>query len=200
MSNEVFPDFPGIQWTKTKTPIFSTRIQTATSGRESRAGFYVYPLWEYVWSYEILRDDTINDELSELIGFYLARYGALDSFLIEDDSDISVTSQLISVADGILTDFQMVRTYGGFLEPVTDLTDAIIYCDSVEQTSGYTLGSEDSGVLSFTSAPAEGTVITADFSHYKRVRFLEYGEGDEAFKNFMYQLWEAKKVAFITAR
>lgn len=203
MSDAVFPDLPGIKWSKVKTPVFSTRTQRATSGKEARAGFYVYPLWMYEWEYEVLRDDTINNELSQIIGFYLSRYGALQSFLITDDSDCMVTNQAISTGDGDVKVFQMIRTYGGFTEPVTDIniTSApLIYLDGTLQSTGYSLDNSNSGLLTFTNAPGDNVEITATFSYYKRVRFQEYSESDEAFKNFMYELWECNKISFITAR
>ena len=54
------------------------------------------------------------------------------------------------------------------------------------------------GIITFGSAPT--TPVTADFSFYHRVRFIEYGEGDEGWNNFMYQLFELKTLSFITAR
>jgi hypothetical protein len=54
------------------------------------------------------------------------------------------------------------------------------------------------GIVTFGSNPT--APVTADFSFYHRVRFIEYGEGDEGFNNFMYQLFELKKISFITAR
>jgi uncharacterized protein (TIGR02217 family) len=203
MSDSVFPDLPGIKWSKVKTPVFNTRIQRATSGKEARAGLYVYPLWRYEWEYEVLRDDTINNELTQIIGFYLSRYGGLQSFLIKDDSDYTVTAQAIATGDALTKDFQLVRTYGGFAEPITDIKASpapLVYLGGTLQTTGYSIDTTDSGIITFTNAPGNNVVITATFSYYKRVRFEEFGEGDEAFKNFMYQLWECSKISFITAR
>jgi uncharacterized protein (TIGR02217 family) len=53
------------------------------------------------------------------------------------------------------------------------------------------------GAVTFTSAPANGAVITADMSYYWRCRFTtDLCE----FSQFMQNLWEAKKVEFRTVK
>ena len=45
--------------------------------------------------------------------------------------------------------------------------------------------------MTFTTPPAAGHVIAADFTYRFRVRFAE----DSAeFENFMYQLWQLKQI------
>jgi len=73
---------------------------------------------------------------------------------------------------------------------------ATVYVAGVRKTQGtdYTISN---GLVSFASAPANGTAITADFQCLWRVRFaqdqLEFG-------NFMYLLWECKKVELMSVR
>ncbi len=77
MSNEIFPSLPGLKWSQSKTPIFLTLAQMSASGRETRLPLYVYPLWQFDLTYELLRDTTGHNELKSLMGFYLQRAGAL---------------------------------------------------------------------------------------------------------------------------
>jgi uncharacterized protein (TIGR02217 family) len=359
MSNEVFPSLPGLKWNQAKTPVFSTRIQRSTSGREAAAAFYQYPVYTFDLSYEVLRDDTLHNELKQLLGFYLARQGAFESFLYRDPSDYQASNQVIATGDGNTLAFQMIRTYGAgnatFVEPILNiqqptlsgnelvengsfsttannwtgssatlssvangqagnalqvlrtlgfwqdatqivtvaagnnykfsgyvksgnsgnedgffyvydgndsnsatllsieftssnawvqkagfikpsgshvcidirknsstsgamLFDTISLQDSstifnvyingnLQQAANYSVSYLNSGILTFNAAPANGAVISSDFSFYYRVRFSEYapdlgspGGGGEAFSQFMHRLWEAKSVTLVTRR
>jgi uncharacterized protein (TIGR02217 family) len=211
MSNVVFPATMGLKWGLTKIPIFSTRIQQATSGKTLRAAFYQYPLYWYDLSYDILRDDVAHNELKTLMGFYLSRQGAFDSFLYIDPSDNIVTGQAIGIGDGNTKTFQVVRTYGGFVEPCYDIQSPVsptpilnVYINGVKKTitTDYSIAYLNSGILTFVAAPGNALPITADFSYYKRVRFAEFNDssGSDSFSQFMYNLWEVQKLSFITAR
>ena len=118
MGNAIFPTLPGLKWGVTKTPIWSTQVQKSTSGRELRAGYYSYPLWKFSLSFEVLRNKQGLAELEELAGFFNARRGSLESFLYEDPTDNTVTNQLIGMATNGQTQFQLLRSFGGFIEPV----------------------------------------------------------------------------------
>lgn len=212
MSNSVFPLLPGLTWDQVKTPIFSTRIQKSTSGREARAACYVYPLYYFGLSYELLRDTNASNELKQIMGFYLARQGAFDSFLYVDPSDYKVFNQAIGTGNGAGTNFQMVRTYGNFVEPIYDLAltgnfalpngnEAVSINIKVanNNNTAYTWG--NNALLCFNAAPSNGAAIIATFYYYYRVRFEEYGEdSDEAFVQFMRNLWELKKVDLYSVR
>lgn len=212
MSNEIFPSLPGLKWNQAKTPIFSTLIQVAASGRENRVPLYVYPLYEFDLSYEILRDDTAHNELKTLAGFYLQRGGASEDFLYIDPSDNYVLNQLIGVGDGNNNSFQMVRSYGGFVEPRYDIQASNNQIPIVIKVNGNTQANNSysvdylrSGLLTFSSNVIG--VITGNFAYYQRVRFIEFvggggstGGGDQAFSQFMRNLWEAKSVSFQSVR
>jgi len=210
MSNLQFPDLRGLAWDYTLTPTFSTGIQQATSGREVRAAFWSAPLWKISLTYEFLRDDAQHvdpngySELQQLVGFFLARQGAFDSFLIDlaqltrKPLDSTISGQPIGTGDGSTTSFQLVRNIGGYLEQVQNPAgqSATVYVAGVRKTQGvdYTIAN---GIVSFASPPAAGAAITADFQWLWRVRFaldeLEFG-------NFMYLLWECKEVELIEVR
>lgn len=122
MSNAVFPVLPGLKWGVVRHPSFSTTKKKAVNGREYRAANMIYPEYVYKLSYEFLRDLRSGvDELRTLEGFFLSRYGSYDSFLWTDPDDNSVTAQQIGTGDGTTTAFQLVRSWGGFVEPVYNL-------------------------------------------------------------------------------
>lgn len=213
-SNNIFPALPGLKWDVGVVPIFNTLILRTQSQREQRTGAAIYPLWQFSMGYELLRDFSIYTEWRTLLAFYLQQQGALTSFLYSFPSDKSVTGQQIGVGDGATTQFQLVRTFGvsggpTWTEPITDVdstTPFNVYLNGVLQTSGYTYGQFLSGVLTFTTPPANGAAITVDFSYYYRVRFVEWkentssGANQDGFNEFMYNFWELKNVSFITAR
>lgn len=197
MSNAVFPTLPGLGWSVGKTPEWSTKTQRMASGREFRAAFMSYPLWRFSLNYDFLRAASAYAELQSLMGFFNARQGAYDSFLYTDPNDNSVTDYQFGTGDGTTVAFQLTRAYGGFIEPVMNVnTLTNIKKAGVAQSNpaNYTIGS--TGLVTFTSAPANGAALTWTGSFYFRVRFLQ----DVAeFEEFMKNLWQLKKLEFTGA-
>ena len=186
MSYSVFPVLPGLKFDITKSPEFSTLIQKSTSGFETAVTFWSYPIWHFALAYEFLRDDATYNELKTLLGFFLQRKGSFERFLYSDPSDNKVTAQGIGSGDGHATQFQLVRSFGGFDEPMYFINGApVIYLNGSKMLSGWSVDSY--GMITFTSAPAIGALITADFSFYYRVRF---DKDLQEYNEFMYQLWE----------
>jgi uncharacterized protein (TIGR02217 family) len=202
----VFPSLPGLAWSVTKTPTFQTRIQRAVSGRELRALDYPYPLWQFTLVFDLLRDNTAAgyDELRTLMGFFMLCQGAFGTFLFRDPSDDQVTGQQIGVGNASATVFQLQRPMGamlpggGFLEPILapNLVGAV-YLDGITQSPASYSVDPNTGLVTFATAPGSGLVITADYSYYFRCRFVD---DSYAFENFMFRLWQLKKLTFISVR
>jgi uncharacterized protein (TIGR02217 family) len=202
----VFPSLPGLAWSVTKTPTFQTRIQRAVSGRELRALDYPYPLWQFTLVFDLLRDDPAAgyDELRTLMGFFMLCQGAYGTFLFQDPSDHQVIGQQIGIGNASTAVFQLQRTMGaalpggGFPEPVVapNVVTAV-YLDGITQSSGAYTVDPNTGLLTFDTAPESGLIITADYSYYFRCRFID---DSYAFENFMFQLWQLKKLTFISVR
>ena len=202
----IFPSLPGLAWSVTKTPTFQTRIQRAVSGRELRALDYPYPLWQFTLVFDLLRDNPTAgyNELRTLMGFFMLCQGAYGTFLFEDPSDYQVTGQQIGIGNASTTVFQLQRAMGatlpggGFLEPIVapNVVNAI-YLDGITQNPGTYSVDPSSGLVTFSMAPASGLIITADYSYYFRCRFTD---DSYAFENFMFQLWQLKKLTFISVR
>src|SRR5215471_12266828 len=129
MSNFLFPKIKGLSWNVVVTPTFSTEIQQALSSREVRLQNFVNPVWELTIHYEYLlndprtRDDSGFTGLEMLIGFFLARGGQFDTFLLnlsdltgrQEDSIYSgqpclnTTTENTFTGDGATTSFQLCR-------------------------------------------------------------------------------------------
>lgn len=196
MSEAVFPELKGLSWERTKTAIWSTQIQTAGSGVEKRASLWSYPRWKFNLSYEFLEDDgTMTGDLQRIIGFFNARRGSFESFLYLDPSDHSVQDQIIGMGDGLNNRFQLVRNFGGFIEPVRALQsmplvtmDGVLNCDFVM---------DNYGVIEFWPPPPQGAVIAASFDFYYRVRFVN---DESEVNNFLMNLWSLQKCEFISVK
>jgi uncharacterized protein (TIGR02217 family) len=202
----IFPALPGLAWSVTKTPTFQTRIQRAVSGRELRALDYPYPLWQFTLIFDFLRDNPAAgyDELRALMGFVMLCQGAFGTFLFQDPTDNRVSGQQIGTGDTLKTVFQLQRTMGktlpggGFLEPIVapNVVDAVYFNGIVQEPTGYRVDPM-TGLVTFNIAPGNGLIITADYSYYFRCRFVD---DSYAFENFMFQLWQLKKLTFISVR
>jgi uncharacterized protein (TIGR02217 family) len=202
----IFPSMPGLAWSVIKTPTFQTRIQRAVSGRELRALDYPFPLWQFTLVFDLLRDNpaTGYDELRTLMGFFMLCQGAYGTFLFEDPSDHQVTGQQIGIGNASTTVFQLQRAMGatllggGFLEPiVAPNVVSAVYLDGITQSPGTYSVDASTGLLTFDTAPGSGLIITVDCSYYFRCRFTD---DSYAFENFMFQLWQLKKLTFISVR
>ena len=217
MSNLLFPKIRGLAWSVKKTPTFSTEIQESLAGREVRLQNFQNPVWEFTLTYDYLlndprtRDENEQTPLETLVGFFLARGGQFDDFLLNESDltgrleDSVYSGQPIGTGDGATKSFQIVRNIGGFLEAVQNPMNqvATVYLNGVSKAQGtdYTVAN---GVVTFTVAPGLGINVTADFIMLQRVRFHTGGsrsgkEGIE-FSNFYFNLYECKEVQLITVR
>ena len=126
MSNEVFPQFPGLGWGAKKTPVFTTNIQKSSIKTETRISYHDTPMYRWKLPLEFLRDDPnsqspVGDEAEykTLMNFFLARKGAFESFLYKDPTDNAVIDQQFGIGDGMTKSFQLSRVImGDFSEPV----------------------------------------------------------------------------------
>lgn len=217
MSNLLFPKIRGLAWTIVKTPTFSTEIQESLAGREVRVQNFQNPIWEFTLTYEYLlndpksRDENEQTPLETLVGFFLARGGQFDDFLLNESDltgrleDSVYSGQPIGTGDGLTTSFQIVRNIGGFLEAVQNPMNqtATVYLNGIAKIQGtdYTIAN---GVVTFSSAPSPGVSITSDFIALQRVRFdvgnSRSGKEGLEFSNFYFNLYECKEVQLISVR
>jgi uncharacterized protein (TIGR02217 family) len=217
VSNVLFPKIRGLAWDIVKTPTFNTEIQESLAGREVRVQNFQNPIWEFTLHYEYLlndprfRDDTEATPLETLVGFFLARGGQFDDFLLNESDltnrleDSTYSGQPVGTGNGVNTNFQLLRNVGGFMEAVQNPANqtALVYVGGSPKVQGpdYTIAN---GLVTFTTAPANGAAITADFTFLHRVRFhtgtSRSGKEGIEFSNFYYQLYECKDVQLISVR
>lgn len=192
-----FPTLIGQTWEVKKRPMFSTIVQRTASGKEIRSALMSYPLWQWELSYDLLRGDAVNAELQNIVGFFEQMLGSATAFNYTDPTDNSVTAQAIGYGNGVATQFQLVRTLGGFVEPIQNVNAITGIYDNgspVTQGSGagkYTINS--TGLVTFGTAPADTHALTWTGSYFFLCRFLE--DLIET-NNFMYNLFELQKIGF----
>jgi uncharacterized protein (TIGR02217 family) len=222
MSNAVFPKLKGITWDITIAPTWSTVLQVSASGREVRAANQQYPLWSIGLTYEVLPDTpppadaAAYSNFKTLLGFYNARQGNLDDFLLnipdllggdssaEGQSIVDEYSQghmeLLGLGDGVTTDFPLVKDFGGFMDLIQNPTGVSkVWVNGADIGAAYTLlnATPNFGVIRLNAAPAAAQEVRADFGFQWRCRF-----DDDAleFNNWQRRLWEAKTVKLKTVR
>lgn len=197
-SLSVFPsNLPGLAWDVLKTPISSTRVQTARSGLEYRASNWSFGKYKWQLTYSCIRQNRSGlTEFQQLFGFCLGMQGMFQPFLYSDPTDNSVVNQGLGVGNSTQTVFPLVRTLGGWTDPNL-VANAVtnVYLNGTP-TSAYTVvqvGQYGPDSISLNSAPGSGVVVSATFTYYWPVRFLQ---DDPEFNNFAYQFWGLKKILF----
>lgn len=154
MTAIVLPSLPGLGWDIVRTPVFNTSVQTAISGKECRIAYQTYPRWKWELTFNILRSSAAYTEFQQLVGFFNARMGQFDSFEFSDPDDNAVTGQAISTGNGSTAAYQLVRTFGGFIEPVLapNTVSAVYLAGMSIPTAG--ISAPTSGALTSTAAGA----------------------------------------------
>lgn len=115
-------------------------------------------------------------DLQEILNFFRNRAGRAYGFLFKNIDDFFATGEMLAIADGITSSFQLTKTYDdGTHQHIRNITkpkeaSLRIYLDGVLQTSGYTL-EPLTGIITFDSPPANEVSITADYEFFTPVRF-----------------------------
>ena len=195
MSDPIFPVLPGIAWNVVRTPIWSTRRQVSISGRETRQADWTYPRYSWELTYDFLRSGPGYSELQTLIGFINQMQGGFGTFLYRDDDDNQIANQQIGTGDGATTVFPLIRSLGGFIEPVGAAN--VISSVMVDGTSAsYTANSDDASIT-LGVAPSSGTVVSASFSYYWRCCFTD---DTTDFTKFLFGLSSVSNLKFESVR
>lgn len=161
---------------------FQTDIVTYGNGKE-----YVNSRWAYqrsVFNLAYIVKDRA--EAIEVYDFWLAARGRFHTFRVKDYLDYTSgangagdpvnTDQVIGTGNGVLTTFQITKTYtAGGISYVRKLTKPItgtvtVAIDGVDEPN-FTVDN-NTGIITFTlGAPAAGEVITAGYEFDVHCRF-----------------------------
>jgi uncharacterized protein (TIGR02217 family) len=198
--------------------MFKTRKQVSVSGKETALADWSAPRYRWDLTYTLLRQGSFQastwSEFATLMGFYDQMKGGFDTFLYQDQDDYTVTGQGIAIGNGSQLYFPLIKSFGGYAEQVlAPNVVTAVYFNGVAQTVGSvwnwctwggTAGNgggavtwTTAGYLYFGTAPANGVVITADFSYYYPCRFVD----DQCeFEKFQAGCYAVKKMSFMSVK
>jgi uncharacterized protein (TIGR02217 family) len=189
MTVQIFPTLPGLGFPARRTPAHSTTSQVAWSGKDSRRKNWTYPKHRYELTFDFLRSDSLA-EWQTLVGFFNKVGGSATAFKFLDPDDNAATAQQIGVGNGVDTQFQLVRTLGGYVEPVFSPISPVV--------SGAGLYSVNAaGLVTFNLPPTIGAALTWTGFFYWLCRF---DEDELTFEKFNSTMWTVGKASFTTVK
>lgn len=182
MSNAIFPDInPGSNGWLYKlpmnvTPQFRTLVQRPANNRGVlRISTTPFPIFTFNLElpYIFGRPTDINNGYQQIIGFYGQMLGQADDWLFSwPGNNTIVTPNVFGIGDGLTKQFFLTKKVGGMLELIQNfVTDSpVIY---VGGSVVNTWSIDQSGLLTFATAPSIGLQLAWSGSFYYRCRFLE---------------------------
>lgn len=160
---------------------FSTIVQQTASGHEIRVARQA----QAVHRLSLRTELQSASQAKTLKAFALARRGSLHSFKIKDWSDYTSNAdgesaattldQVIGSGNGTTTTFQLVKRYevtgpNPYVRTITlPIAGTVVAAVDGITTMAFTVSG--TGQIVFSSAPGNGTVITAGFQFHVPVRF-----------------------------
>lgn len=182
-----FPD--DIAYGATGGPAYSTSVVATASGYEQRN-----MNWSAArGSWDVSSGLKKPSQLDLLIAFFRARKGKAYGFRFKDWTDYKATGQLLGAGDGANKVFQLVKIYAsGAGSETRTITKPVLgtvkpYLAGVLQSSGWSINTA-TGVLTFSTAPAQGVAVTVDFEFDVPVRF-DTDSMEATIENFNINEW-----------
>jgi len=158
-----------------------TQIVELASGDEERNASWANSRRRYDAAYGVRR----TDDLAAVVAFFEARNGRLYGFRWRDWGDYksclpsgtpAASDQAIGTGDSTTTVFQLVKAYtSGAQSWVRSITKPVagtvsVAVDGTAQASGWSVDAT-TGLITFTTAPANSAALTAGFEFDVPVRF-----------------------------
>src|SRR5258708_1036209 len=178
MAFSQFPTFKGYTWPIVRSPVQSTIIQTAASGKEYRQGLFAWPRWKWKFDYGYLFYDysaawqTQSLAFQAIAGFFNQAQGQLTPWIYLDPFDSTATLMPASwfngvtwtnVGNGLRVIFNLFKAQqGGPIEQVqvASAGGLQVYLNGVLQGSGFGLNPGPPAYIQFSSPPANLVVVT----------------------------------------
>lgn len=187
---------------------FATVVQSTATGHEYRIARQSQARHKY----RLLKQLQSQTEAMALKTFALSRRGALHSFRLKDWSDynsseigisaVTNLDQLIGIGDGTTTQFQLYKTYDSFgvapYQRIVELPVAgtVVVAVNGSGTSSFTV-SNPGGVITFSSAPTAGYIITAGFEFDVPVRFQAAFDDWQQLRSESFLYWTVEQIECI---
>lgn len=164
-------------------PTINNVVQESISGEETRVRVWAKCKGQWEFNYPILNAGDTTGTFRAVIAMFRA-HEDLYPFPFKDWSDYELTAEEIGTGDGSETDFQIIKTYDpsqillgtpGSRTYVREIylprSGLVVKVNGVTKTitTDYTISS--TGLIAFTSAPANGHAITVTGEFDTPVRF-----------------------------
>jgi len=151
---------------------FNTTIVTTLAGYEQRNVNWLKARGRW----DVSTGIKSQVDIAAVIAFFRARFGKAYGFRFKDWTDYQGINENLGTGNGSNKIFQLARTYvsGSYAyqrdikKPVAGTVN--VYLNSILQSSGYTLDTT-TGLITFTTAPANTVLVNADFQFDVPVRF-----------------------------
>jgi hypothetical protein len=156
-----------------KTPNFNTVRQKGPAGVNSGIALKPFPTWDFEFSLDHItgHEHTASSVVAQMLGTFMATAGGAALFLFTDPQDCSVPYSQFGTGNGTTTAFQLSRNIYGAVDIIQNLNGTpTIYVGGVHNT---TCSVSSTGVVTFSSAPANEAVLTWSGYFYYLCRFAE---------------------------
>jgi len=183
---QVYPSTPNPQYPFEIISEYKTLISTFESGQELAHQQWRFPKRSVNLKYDVLT----ASEIQTLWNFYVARRGALVPFWFFDEyskdasgNPMAHTDEFVGRGDGATTVFDL---------PGKTTSARTMYLDGTSEAGvTYQSGTGDGGAdqVTFNSAPADGKLITVDFTGYLRLK-MRFAEDKLSKENFSVRLYK----------
>ena len=168
-----FPTYrlpPGIEEGAQGGPEFATVIQESVSGQEQRIKVWAKCRARYDIGYSVLESDDPVGNYQAILQLFYGHGGQFRAFRFKDWSDYQAINQNFGIGDGVDTTYQLYKTYDPSLI-LLNTPGSITYTREIYLlataptikvngvlTTDYTISA--TGLVTFTSAPANGHALT----------------------------------------
>jgi hypothetical protein len=156
-----------------KSPVFNTLKQKSAAGITSAIALMPYPCWAFEVSLEhVMGNEALATSIvAQFLGAYMATAGGAALWLFTDPQSNSVANAQFGVGNGTSTAFQLSRNIYGQPDIIQKLNGApAIYVGGIHNA---TASVSSTGVVTFTTPPASGAVLTWTGFYFYAVRFSE---------------------------
>ena len=162
---------PDIAYGATGGPGYTTSILTTVSGHERRNAAWA----EARGRWNVASGLKRRDQVEALIAFFRARKGRAWGFRFKDWTDFEAADQPLGMGDGSTRSFQLARHYvsAGVVETRTiakPVPGSLAIRRDGNPVANWSVDTA-TGIVTFSSPPPAGAVLTADFAFDVPARF-----------------------------
>ena len=127
----VFPTVTGYVWPPTLAPVWNAQVQKTQTGRIVAATYQQYPLYKFTVKFDVLA----QSDYQTLLAFFNQQQGNVIPFWFDaGPGQDTVSAQAFGTGNGVTTAFTLLRSYGGFVEPVGSANGTpTIYVNGIEE-------------------------------------------------------------------